>query len=774
MRIFTIGYPFCGSGLGASGSDAAVATHRGQSATFRNLGGIDFDAVACRDFEMLTGAKAMCSDVKILTPEQLRSFWGARCPDVIEGSAPCKKASGLLPKKQAANPKYDEMNELMIIFSELLFRTYGDDGGPALAIWENVPNLLARAPEAVEAMVRTWTRRGYLVSYAKHNLGKEGGIAQHRERLAIVFRHPGRCPAPMTLPPEKPLKAVGEVLGKLPWPDDPRMALERDGKLVTMHALPRLEWVNMVRLALIGINWGDGRKPKWDWRDLPPRGQVEEWLRARGLWPVAVGEKERARLEEALLGAPSHKRNEVFRREPVESWAEPSPTVTGPGGPGLHGIQDVRPVEALAIPTDNEGRHATKYAVWPDQEPGRTVTGALQVGSGGPSVADGRVRELAFGHQGKNGSFGILSWKEPSTTVTGNPRPGGSPTASAVADARPLESLGQSMGAVADPGPVEALALTHHRGTRFTDQYRVQDWSDPPATVTGRTDVQEGAPLAADPRPVNELALGNAKCPPRGNQYTLGAWAEPGATVTSAPGWSHGAPCAADPRSLERLAEGATGDNAASFNGRPGFRQVGAWAEPASSVIATAAATSGNGYAAAADPRPLEGLGLGCRAYNTFYGVLHWERPANTVTASLQVDCGPAAVADPRPVPRPRAVISLGMAIQLLAEGWEVPKGALAPAIIAPDGAWHRPLTTLELAVIQSLPAVLDGKPLVLHGGSDRLRREHIGNGIPRAAAEAWGRQALDSLLRSSMGEGFRLVSSNLWVQDEEEMELAS
>lgn len=747
MKTFRIGYPFCGSGIGPCGSDAAVASYRGETATFVNAGGIDFDPVACRDFEYLTGARALCADVKKMKPADLRSFWGEQCPDATIGSAPCKKASGLLPKKMADQPKYDEMNELMVTFSKLLFRTY--ERGPAVAIWENVPNLLSRAPEAVEAMVKVWTKRGYQVHYAKHNLGEEGGIAQHRERLAIIFRHPEFCPVPVLLPPKKPMKSVGEVLGPLPWPDDPRMGVERDGRVVTMHNLPRLTWVNMVRLALIGIDWGDGRAPKWDWRDLPPRGQVEEWLQTRGLWPAQADEEARARLDEALLGAPSQKRNEVFRREPVQQWEAPAPTVTGPGGAGPMGVQDVR-VNALAMESENSGRHTTKYAVWSDTEPGRTVTGAQQVGSGGPSVADPRLlNSISEKREGRGGFMQVGAWHQPSATVT----------------ARVEATAGQSMGAVADPGPAEALGLASTRPSRFHDQYRVQLWSEPGKTVTGSTDIQEGAPAVADQRPLEDLSLRRAKTPPRGNQYTLGDWAEPAATVTAATGWPQGALCGADPRPLEQLAEGVTGDNAASFKGRPGYRSVGQWERPASPVIAQASATGGSGYAAAADPRALEQLGLGCRAYNGFYGVLPWDRPANTVTASLQVDCGPAAVADPREVPSPRAVISLELALQLLAEGWEVPKGALAPAIIAPDGTWHRPLTTLELAVIQSLPAVHDGKPLVLHGGSDKLRREHIGNGIPRAAEEAWGRQCLDALLRSAMGEGFRLVGGDLWVQ---------
>lgn len=267
-HTFTIGYPFCGSGVGASGSDAAVAKVLGASATFRNVGGIDFDPEACRDFELLTGARALCADVTTLSPEQLRAFWGPRPPDVLKGSAPCKAGSGLLPLEVANTPEYQAMNELMVVFTETFFRAYPNpETWPGISIWENVPSLLAssRAAPAVARMIKAWTSRGYLCDVRVHDLGAEGGLAQKRRRLAIIFRHPKRCPAPVELPPAKPLRSVGEVLGPLPWPDDPRAG--------PMHRSPRLSWANLVRLALIGIDWKDGRQPKWDWRDLPPRGR---------------------------------------------------------------------------------------------------------------------------------------------------------------------------------------------------------------------------------------------------------------------------------------------------------------------------------------------------------------------------------------------------------------------------------------------------------------------------------------------------------------------
>ncbi|MBN8472355.1 DNA cytosine methyltransferase [Corallococcus exiguus] len=648
-HTFTIGYPFCGSGIGASGSDAAIVQVLGASATFRNMGGIDFDSEACADFELLTGARALCADVTKLTVDALRAFWGSRPPDVLKGSAPCKAGSGLLPLEVANTPEYQAMNELMVVFSELFFEAYPDPTTwPALAVWENVPSLLSakRAARAVDRMLKVWTSRGYLVDVRVHDLGKEGGLPQKRRRLAIIFRNPARCPVPVELPPEKPLRSVGDALGPLPWPDDPRAG--------PMHRSPRLSWANLVRLALIGIDWRDGRAPKWDWRDLPPRGQVVPWLRARGLWPVDFGASEVAKLEEFLTGAPSQKRNEVHRRQPVQPWAEPSPTVTGPGGAGLCGVQDAR------------------------------------------------VAELALGHEPRPGAVGVTPWAEPSGTVTAAIRATGSNVAASVADARVLDSIAEKRAG--RPGFMQ-----------------VGPWDAPSATVTARTEATAGQSMGA----------------------------------------------VADPRLLEGLAEGRTGDNAARWKGRPGYRQVVPFGDASPTISARTTATSGQGPGSVADERLLDQLGLGCECRNGFYGVLSWDKASGTVTGSLQVDCGTAAVADPRTLPPERPVISLKLALYLLAIGWEVPKGQLAPAILAPDGTWHRPFTTLELARLQTLPVTLHGKPLVLAGRSDRRWREHIGNGIPRDAAEAWGRQLLESLLRSSMGEGWRLCGNGQWVAPE-------
>jgi hypothetical protein len=91
------------------------------------------------------------------------------------------------------------------------------------------------------------------------------------------------------------------------------------------------------------------------------------------------------------------------------------------------------------------------------------------------------------------------------------------------------------------------------------------------------------------------------------------------------------------------------------------------------------------------------------------------------------------------------------------------------PVIISPDGCWHRPLTTLELAALQGLPTELDGQPLELDGPSVSRWRERIGNAVPVGAAEAIGRQMLVSLTEGALGE-WSLSSGSVWVQPDDQV----
>jgi site-specific DNA-cytosine methylase len=72
------------------------------------------------------------------------------------------------------------------------------------------------------------------------------------------------------------------------------------------------------------------------------------------------------------------------------------------------------------------------------------------------------------------------------------------------------------------------------------------------------------------------------------------------------------------------------------------------------------------------------------------------------------------------------------------------------PVIVSEDGTWHRPLTTLELAILQSLsPRMPDGSPLKFIGGNQSVWREWIGNMVPPSAGKAIGDTMLVALVEA-------------------------
>lgn len=192
-----------------------------------------------------------------------------------------------------------------------------------------------------------------------------------------------------------------------------------------------------------------------------------------------------------------------------------------------------------------------------------------------------------------------------------------------------------------------------------------------------------------------------------------------------------GAPAVADPRL-------GTGQGPGAHNNK---MAVAEWSEPAPTV--TGATRPGGGAASVADPRP---LALGCRPRGNTkgpYGVISWADAAATVTGTARCDNGAFAVADPRKPPD------------------------FIPVIISPtDGTWHRPLTTLELAVLQALPPTVDGKPLKLAGKSISKWRERIGNAVPVHAARAIAETLLTALLAAKLGT-WTLGSTGIWVRED-------
>jgi site-specific DNA-cytosine methylase len=148
------------------------------------------------------------------------------------------------------------------------------------------------------------------------------------------------------------------------------------------------------------------------------------------------------------------------------------------------------------------------------------------------------------------------------------------------------------------------------------------------------------------------------------------------------------------------------------------------------------------------------------------YGVQPWDEPSSTIRGKQVTANSRAAVAHPAyPAPTHR-LLREGDELVLVGPPIRDWDEICYLVIQAPDGSWHRPLTDLELAVLQSLPAYVGGEMLALRGPSGK-RREHIGNMLPTAAAQAIARECRATLDAAS--GGFRLVGNgNVWVREHE------
>lgn len=87
------------------------------------------------------------------------------------------------------------------------------------------------------------------------------------------------------------------------------------------------------------------------------------------------------------------------------------------------------------------------------------------------------------------------------------------------------------------------------------------------------------------------------------------------------------------------------------------------------------------------------------------------------------------------------------------------------PVILAPDGSWHRPLTTLELAALQGFPAQVGGRWLELSGTSQSAWRERIGNAVPPPTAQAVATRMLTTMLQSEVGAWSLSSDGAVWVE---------
>lgn len=221
-------------------------------------------------------------------------------------------------------------------------------------------------------------------------------------------------------------------------------------------------------------------------------------------------------------------------------------------------------------------------------------------------------------------------------------------------------------------------------------------------------------------------------------------------------------------------------------------RERGPWgvadpADPSTTVIGRGQCS--NSVRAAADPR------LSSRASGTrhagLYGPQDPADPAHSVIGQARTGKGWADVADPRSGFAPTHRLRCSASVDVSREEWTSADFELVgPAtefgksgrpchlvIVAPDGSVHRPLTTLELAVLQGIspwhrpgdPSELEigdpsGRWLELGGRDDGKKRERIGNAIPPPTAQAIAEQVLE-VLDAGADQVFRLSSAGVWVR---------
>jgi len=324
-------------------------------------------------------------------------------------------------------------------------------------------------------------------------------------------------------------------------------------------------------------------------------------------------------------------------------------------------------------------------------------------------VVDGVLADYALvpAAAWQRGILGVVGWREAAGTVTGNARPG------------------TGRFSVADP-------RLDGTGRRYNNVYRVVRWDEVSPAVTGGTGPTAGGIAVADPRW-------------RGReygQYGVRRWDEPSGTISgqSAPGGGRYA--VADPR------VGMTSD-------RPHYRtggQYGVVPWDAQTGAVTASAQHDSGRWSVADPR----VGWAASAHRAKLRVTRWDQPAGTVTGSTRPASGAPSVADPR-------LAAAGPAHTPEAGVLPDPTDRLVALIVAEDGTWHRPFTTLELAALQGL--IDPEEQLELDGLSDSAWRERIGNAVPPPAAAAIASVIGQTLLLAWSGETFVLSSQPIWVR---------
>ncbi|MBA4931010.1 DNA cytosine methyltransferase [Pseudomonas aeruginosa] len=515
----------CGLGGGAAGFNRARPRVGNVEAEWVCLGGIDVDPAGLRDFERLAGVPGTLLDLftrdqyvrfhgkeppagwREATPEDIRRAAGGRRPDAVFISSPCKGASGLLSEKMSLTPKYQALNELTLRCIWLMGEAWADDPVP-LIVFENVPRLASRGRHLLDQINSLLGGFGYAVAETTHDCGELGGLAQSRRRFLLVARHVEKVPPFLYEPEKKSLRAVGDILGRMPLPGD----IEAAGP---MHRVPSLQWKTWVRLALV--------RAGSDWRSLNDLAVEDGYLRD-------------------LIIVPEYQAGYMG----VHGWNDSMGTIAGRSGPtnGAFSVADPRaPANALQY---------QQYGVrrWTDTS--GAIIGVKSPGQGTYSVADPRGQSF--------GKYPVTDWDGPAGTVIAASTTGQG--AFAVADPRPggvrhnnvfrVVSMGSHAGTVtgghspSSGGQAVADPRYHnwHPGAS-SRKLHVGEWGSATGTVTGSQQVASGALSIADPRAFDRQP-GDAWV--GGGHYGVMGWDQVSGAVSASARYDNGRWSVADPR----------------------------------------------------------------------------------------------------------------------------------------------------------------------------------------------------------------------------------
>lgn len=479
----------CGLGGGAKGFNRSKPVVGNMQADWRCLGGIDVDPAGLRDFERLAGVpgtlldlftrdqytrfhgKEPPADWREATPEDVRRAAQNESPDAVFISSPCKGASGLLSETMSLTPKYQALNELTLRCVWLMCEAWKHDP-VSLIVFENVPRLATRGRHLLDQIGQLLAFYGYAVAETTHDCGVIGGLAQSRKRFLLVARHIEKVPPFLYEPEKKTLRAVGDILGRMPLAGD----IEAAGP---MHRVPALQWKTWVRLALVEA----GK----DWRSLNDLSIVDGYLRDLIIVPEAyagyLGVNQWGDSIGTVAGRSSPTNGAFSVADPraregalqyqqygVRRWDETSGAVIGVKSPGQGTF-------SVADPRDPGIGHG-KYNVAQWDGLSRTVIAASTTGQGAFAVQDPRYLNWHKGASSRK--LGITGWDATAGTVTGS------------------QQVASGALSIADPRP----GMAKVKGDPYLTggHYGVVPWDGQAGAVSASARQDNGRWSVADPR----------------------------------------------------------------------------------------------------------------------------------------------------------------------------------------------------------------------------------------------------------------------------------